>query len=545
MSMTDDDDTTQAQPMIPDDDASDTSPAPAQEAAPAAQEDQPAAPQPAQGDQGDQGDQNQSGFVPGGAPGLGQQINGGIKKIVSYLQGAGAAQPQVAQKFEQGIKAENPGISDDDANLLAVHKAQEMGGPGAAWAMLQYNRMSFNAKQAFAKAALNGVDGKTGNAQAAALAATQAGAHILDGSATTFTAQPGGQGFTATVKIPGTNRSIGVPLTSQQMDKWLDVGGAGQWDKIMETGTPAALQKISSDKGDPSQQGAPPQGEGSPPEKEDNFMGAVKDAREDNQDSDPQEPEANPNAGQPTNFGTTPSTLNLSGSNTQPSTLPPKPYSYGNDLEAQSRAMFPNISDEAKRQQFMATQQNQRSDRINKLGVGAMGAVAKQNVAQTRADAGQTMATTRAGGQVGAAEARASGQRDSATIRSNKDQEIAKQKANAVLQQAQMRSRDNATRNRIAQARLEINDPNALMRGGQTVDPQDILKKYGLGSGPAAPSAAPVQGQPPAPAAQPQAAPSAAANNSVPPIAGRIAGKTTVTTAKGTFVWNGQGWGKQ
>src|SRR5665213_2370636 len=110
-----------------------------------------------------QGATNDSGFVPGGAPGLGQAINGGVKKIAAYLMGADAAQPQVAKKFEQGIKNENPGISDDDANLLAVHKAHEMGGQAAAWQMVQYNRMAYNAKQSFAKAALNGVDGKAGN----------------------------------------------------------------------------------------------------------------------------------------------------------------------------------------------------------------------------------------------------------------------------------------------------------------------------------------------------------------------------------------------
>lgn len=447
----------------------------------------------------------QPGFVPGGAPGLGHTINSGVQKIVSYLMGAGSADPQTAKTFEQGIKHENPGINDDDANLLAVHKAGEMGGPAAAWAMVQYNRMSYNAKQSFAQAALNGVDGKTGNAQAAAQAATQAGAHILDGSSTVFTAMPGGQGFTAAVKMPGTDRSVTFQLNNDQMNQWLDTGKGGQWDKVMEEGgVPTTLQRITSSA--PNNTAAatttqPQSGQPTPPSSSENtpdsqYMGAVSDAREDNQDSEPDQLEANPNADQPTNVGKTPSSINLSGSDRQSSTLAPKPYSYGNDLEKQGRARFPNISDEGKRQDFMAGQQAQRSTRINELGKSAMGAASRENVAKARASASENSATTRAGGQVGAAEARAGGQVQSATIRSDKDIQVAKEKANAVLQQATIKARDNETRNRINQARLEINDPNAALRGGQPASPQDILKKYGLGT--EGQSAAPSQPSAPA-----------------------------------------------
>jgi hypothetical protein len=461
---------------------------------------------------------NTSGFVPGGAPGLGQTINSGVKRIASYLMGADAAPPQVAQKFEQGIKSENPGISDDDANLLAVHKAAELGGPAAAWQMVQYNRTAYNAKTAFAKAALNGIDGKAGNVQAAAQAATQAGAHILDGSATVFTADPGGSGnINAQVKVPGTTRSLNFQLNPQQFNQWLDVGGHGQWDRVMEDGTPQALQKLAGSQDTPAQPatGAQPtpagKGAGKAAAPEDPADTAIKAANDDNQDSDPQAAEANPNAGKPTNIGHTPSSINL-GEETQPSTLPPKPYNYGNDLEAQSRARFPNISDEDKRQAFMAEQQNQRSERIGKLGQAGLGARAKENVAratgQARVDATTVGSENRARGQVDAAEARAGGQRDAATIN-------AKARTEGYAQRAAQAALAQASRNNNAQASEANKNFRAMIAAkGLTMSDDDVdqaAAKYGVQlPGRAAPTgkaAAAPTGQGAAAPATPQARP--------------------------------------
>jgi vacuolar-type H+-ATPase subunit H len=237
--------------------------------------------------------------------------------------------------------------------------------------------------------------------------------------------------------------------------------------------------------------------------------------------------------------GKTPSSINLSGSDRQVSTLAPKKYSYGQDMEAQGRARFPGAEDEGKRQEFMAGQQNQRSTRINELGKAAMGAVAKQNVAGTQAGARVQGAQITGDSRVQVADKNAGARVESAKVRSDKDIEVAKQKANAMLQQASIKARDNDTRNRIAQARLEINDPNAALRGGQTANPQDILKKYGLGTDQLAASPAPPSGQA-APAQSP--APKQQATSSPPPIAQRVAGQTKVTTSKGSFTWTGQGW---
>lgn len=466
---------------------------------------------------------NTSGFVPGGAPGLGQAVNSGVKRIAAYLMGADAAPPQVAKKFDQGVKQENPGVSDDDANLLAVHKAAELGGPAAAWQMVQYNRTAYNAKASFAKAALNGIDGKAGNAQAAAQAATQAGAHILDGSSTIFTAMPDGSGFTAAVKMPGTNRSVTFQLNPQQMNQWLDTGGHGQWDRVMEDGTPQSLQKLAGSQA-PAQAGqtgqddddaapaAAPAGKGTatPPSTSPTET-AINMANDDNQDSEPGAPEANPNAGKPTNIGKTPSSLNL-GEETQPSTLPPKPHSYGNDLETASQARFPSVSQEGERQDWMAQQQNQRSERIAKTGQAAMGAQARENVArvtgQSRENSATISSTNRKEGQVDAAKARAGGQVDAAKVNAEgRSQAYAQRAAAAALKQA-------STNANAAASEGNKNFRTWLQANGMTATDDQINKKasqFGVKlpgvSAPQAPAPQAPSGQQQAAPATPQARP--------------------------------------
>lgn len=390
----------------------------------------------------------QPGFNPGGSGAVGQAVNGGVKKIVSYLMGEGAADPASAKKFEQGIKHENPGISDDDANLMAVHKATELGGPAAGWAMVQYNRSAYNAKQSFAQAALNGIDGKAGNAQAAALAATQAGQHILDGSATQFTADPGGAGFTATVKVPGSDRRIGFQLTPQQFNQWLDVGKDGMWDKIMEQGTPASLQKIAQTQspndaqptapagqaGQAGQQGTPPAVKKAP---------AAADPDEQRMDQEP-----NPNANEPTNFGKTPSTLNLSGSDRQNATLAPAKSRYSQATEDKSRAAFPWMSQEGQRQQFMNTQEDKEAERENRVDVAKekgkndiekarVTGSARTDATKLTADSRRDVADTAGQSRVEAAGVRGDASRDVAKITSDgRTQGYAQRAMQAAIKQS-------------------------------------------------------------------------------------------------------------
>jgi hypothetical protein len=497
--------------IIPTDDASDTQSAPEDDQGSPEQQ-QPGAPAPA--DQGSP-EQAQPGLPDvGNAPaynalGAGQDNPAAgkapMQKLVSYLMGAGAADPQTAKSFEQGVKHENPGISDDDANLLAVHKAGEMGGPGAAWAMVQYNRMGYNAKQSFAKAALNGIDGKTGNAQAAAQAATQAGAHILDGSSTVFTAMPGGQGFTATVKLPGTDRAVNFQLTPQQMNQWLDVGGHGQWDKVMEEGGVATtLQKITSG-GDQQPQGDDQQPDASatatppavaPPQAPDSQ--AVRTGKP--QVMDPTQ------ADQPA----IPGTHDKHGHYIGPQEEDTDQYSP--ELVSRAKKAFPMIGDEAERQNWMSAQEDKQENRENAVKVAVekgdreieKSRVQGQYRDLTATDAGKIKER----GTEYTADRKKEGTQYSVDARTKKDIQIAQQKANLVLQQLQAKSRDNDTRNQIAKARLLINDPSQMLREGKVRQPEDILKEFGLGTGgpaaspaPSSPQAAPAQS--PAPTQQP------------------------------------------
>lgn len=443
---------------------------------------------------------------------LGQQVSGDIgkgvqnlknmpmvKRILSYLSGEDG-DPAAATKFEQGVRHEYPNISDDDANLVAVHKAGELGGPAAAWGMIQYNRTSYNAKQAFAKAAMNGVDGKAGDVQAAAQAATQAGAHILDGSAAQFTATPDGH-ITASVKPPGADARMSFKLTPQQFSQYLDVGGAGQWDRVMEQGgVPGTLQKLSTSS---SPAGAA----------QSQNPGQGQDQNQDQGQAQQNLPTATGSDGQTVtdmtvrkpqnNYGQTPSTKDLSGG--EPMAPPGVGTNYGDELEARGRARTGGwISQEPARQQWMADQEEKELERGNKVEVAAE--KGKNDIERAR----QTGM-----GRVDAEKVKAEGGEKRQTIRSNSNENVAniqaqasakKQQAQAMLKLQQMdrTSQDQASRERGRMARAEINNPNFLTQ--KDGDREAILKKYGIqlpGSQgtPQGAAAAPIQTSTQAPAA--------------------------------------------
>lgn len=416
-------------------------------------------------------------------------MNQGVKKIVSYLMGAGAADPDTAKKFETGIKHENPGISDDDANLLAVHKAQEMGGPAAAWAMVQYNRTAYNAKQAFAKAALNGVDGKAGDMQAAADAATKAGAHILDGSATQFTAIPGGQGVTATVKMPGTDRTVNFQLNPQQFNQWLDVGGAGMWDKVMEGGgVPTTLQKIAG-----SQQSAQPQASGQPQPAPAATPSAVPG---------PADSQAvttgKPQVMDPTQADQAPVPGQFDAHGHYLGKEEPDKTNYDPDLVARANKMYPMAGDEAERQTWMSGQENQQEERENRVSVAAeKGKSDIEKARQTgiyRNEATRVGSENRKEGQIGAANARAGGQVESATIKAKADTDKARQQAILATTKMAQQSTDAKMRENGRMARAELTNPNKLLTSADDVNA--ILKKYGVAPSAPGTEQAPATGAP-------------------------------------------------
>jgi hypothetical protein len=407
-------------------------------------------------------------------------VPGNAKRIIQYLMGGDAAPPQVAQKFEQGVKVEHPGISDDDAALVAVHKALEHGGPEAAWAMTQYNRSAYNAKQAFALAALTGsANGKPSDPSAAAQAATQASPHMLDGSQARFAAAPNGS-ITATVTMPG-GHSVNYNLSPQQFAQYLNVGGDGQWDKVREQGgIPGTLQKIVS--------GAALQ--------KAQVNGAQPASQAQQDDDRGTQPSSVP--GQ--KFGSTPSTTDLSGGE------PSSNYGQWNKMAspdydpqdvARAQRMFPN--DRAAQSKWLTEQESQEAERQ-----------VKRDVAEGQERARLGAARERAGGQVGAAQARAKGTVDAATVRAESYAKSQQQKAQLALQKMAQQANDANARNRINIATRLINNPNWATQSKE--ERNAILKQYGLDNlmEPTAPASQPAAQTPPA--AAPAQAPQRPAN---------------------------------
>ena len=129
-------------------------------------------------------------------------------------------------------------------NLMALDAAYRKGGVQAAVPLLQANRVSFNAKQAFAYTALNGTPQKRPDINAAIEAANQAEQHVLDGSNVKFAHSDGGR-ITATVTMAGTGQTQTIPLTVDQFKQFLNVG-INHWDRLMNQTVPATLQQIAS-----------------------------------------------------------------------------------------------------------------------------------------------------------------------------------------------------------------------------------------------------------------------------------------------------------
>ena len=122
-----------------------------------------------------QPDQQQGG---GNAPH--QLLQQGAQRIINYLRGGDGDQNLTNQLAKQVDP--HGQMDENERNLKVVEAANEQGGQEAAWKVVQANRQAFNAKQAFARAALNGSEGKPPDISAAAKAATQAFPHMLDGT---------------------------------------------------------------------------------------------------------------------------------------------------------------------------------------------------------------------------------------------------------------------------------------------------------------------------------------------------------------------------
>lgn len=419
-----------------------------------------------------------------------------MKRIVSYLMGSDAENPAALDQAAAKVDPQGQ-MSGDDRNIMAIHQAHEEGGPEAAWKLMQANRVAYNAKQAFAATALNGINGKPADIAAAAQAATQASQHILDGSSINFTPDQQG-GVTATVKMPG-GQPQQISLTPPQFNQWLNVGGDGQWDKVMENGgAPATLQRISQGQGMPLK-GPSPGGQGAAtvgPSAPNTRAGVPAPQAPQPTQGGSDDTQAGPPPAQ-TNFGSTPSTLNLSGNTDQSPPQPPSQSNYGDELEDRSRKIFPNMSQEAQRQQWMAAQEEQQLNRENQVTV----ATEKGKQATERARVTGTGNVERQAkqneGRVQTQQIRTEGNKDVAGIQANARLEGIKQRALQEAAKQERTSTDNAARERARNFRAELSNPNFVLQ-----KPEDVARlaqKYGITQG-GAPSGAPPA--PPSGAAQ-------------------------------------------
>lgn len=272
-------------------------------------------------------------------------LAGAGKRIISYLMGADAAHPQtidqVGQQIDPGAK-----MTPADRNLLSIQHVRDSEGDNAAWQLMQANRVSYNAHTAFALTALNGTPQKPADVNAAINAANKAQANVLDGSTVHFA--PRGDLVTATVNIPGTSQQQHIVLSKDQFAQWLNVGGDGQWDKVMSQSAPAVLQRLAASGPSRGATRLPQQPQRSAP---------AGQAR----------PQAQAPAAKST-FGSTPSAIDLSDDENVRAPTPPTGQ-YDEETEARSTRMFPQLSQDPQRQAWMAGQEEKEALRENAVTV--------------------------------------------------------------------------------------------------------------------------------------------------------------------------------
>jgi hypothetical protein len=297
---------------------------------------------------------------------------GNAKRIIGYLMGEGAADPMQLQQAAAAVDPEGR-MSADDRNVVAIQKVAQEQGPEAAWKLAQANRVAFNAKQAFGFAALNGTAQKMPDVNAAIDAANQAASHVLDGSSVKFA--PGQGGVTATVMTAGAEPQT-FRLSLEQFRNYMNVGGAGQYDRLTQESIPATLAMLAQGGGAQPQRRGPPPPKAAPSEADNYKPPAI-----------------------PSNFGKTPSTQNLSGDDNvsvQPPTDAEK-TGYSEQLQARANSMMPGITREEERQRFMAGEAAREDTLQNKIDVeetkGKYG-TAKEEV---KGGAARDVAETKAG----------------------------------------------------------------------------------------------------------------------------------------------------
>lgn len=289
-----------------------------------------------------------------------------VKALVSYLMGADAAHPQELEASSQGADPSGQ-LPASARNVLAVQQAAGgEGGPDAAWKLVQGHRVAFNAKQAFGYAALNGTAGKPPDIEAAIDAANKAQSHVLDGSEVRFTRSP--QGVTATVISPE-GQPQHIPLSPDQFRAYMNVGGEGQFDKLMQNGIPAAIQRLASqDTASRVNRQLPQRPQAQAPQQQGEAIatGVRPEGESANSESSTAAPDPKSQA-----------------SKTSAAEAGP---GYSRQLEERASRIFPWISQAQQKEAWLAQQSAREDENENKLNIAKEGVYGRVSAAGVRGD---------------------------------------------------------------------------------------------------------------------------------------------------------------
>jgi len=165
------------------------------------------------------------------------------QRLVGYVKGVDG-DPQLADAMAKKVDPQGQ-MDADTRNIKAVAAAST---PEDQAKVVASNIQAFNAKTAFARAALNGSQSKSADINASTVAATQAYTHMLDGKSAVF--QPSQNGVTVTVKdLAGKDPPEATELTQPQYNDLLNMGKHGQYDNMYEHGIKPVLQIVKQQAG--------------------------------------------------------------------------------------------------------------------------------------------------------------------------------------------------------------------------------------------------------------------------------------------------------
>jgi hypothetical protein len=274
------------------------------------------------------------------------------QRIASYILADKAAPPETLETLAKIVDPTNK-MSPADRNLVALDYVKTTKGPEAAVPILQANQKAFTAYQNVALAAANGTQQKPADLKHATDAANMAQQHVLDGSHVNFAPGPNGS-ITATVSEHGSKQATTYQMDVDQFKSFVDMKQGGLWDKQMaQGGAPAVLKQIVGD-----QQGTP-------------VSGNQVSANANNAGSNQTTTKAG-NKSTSSNEGPDTHTVVKNYQDAQAAKVTPEEAEEKKEaaaLDAQSRKIFPWISQERQRQSWIAQQQNEVANRQNKIDV--------------------------------------------------------------------------------------------------------------------------------------------------------------------------------